>query len=71
MSWRLGRAPRSFSLLRGRRRLTREDRMIVLDSQAPQHSPLFGREICTGMDRAAVIPNDQIARPPDMFINKF
>ena len=45
--------------------------MIVLDSQTPQHSPFFGREVCAGMDRAAVIPNDQIARLPDMFIDKF
>ena len=47
-----------------------EQGMGVLDGESAEQEALVAREIGLRVDGAAVVPHDQIARPPRMFVNE-
>src|SRR5690349_16508799 len=47
----------------------RRNRTLTANSHAPQYAPLGGVEVGSGMQRAAVVPEQQIARLPHVLVN--
>src|SRR6202022_4087416 len=45
-------------------------RLFAEDGYAPQQPPLAGREVGARVERAAVVPHQNVARAPDMFVHE-